>query len=71
MQSDSENGYCNEFDIYPRKTGDAVNPELGLTTRVDLNLTRKIEHKNHTVHIDNYFRSYDLFKMLKEKQICA
>lgn len=71
MQSDSENGYCNEFDIYPRKTGDAVNPELGLTTRVVLNLTRKIEYKNHTVNIDNYFTSYDLFKMLKEKQIFA
>jgi hypothetical protein len=41
--SDSEHGYCNEFEIYTGKSGDHVNAKLGLTTRVALNLIKKIE----------------------------
>jgi hypothetical protein len=42
MRADSENGYCNEFEIYTGKSGDHVNAKLGLTTRVVLNLTKQI-----------------------------
>jgi hypothetical protein len=59
IRADSENGYCNEFEIYTGKSGDHVNAKLGLTTRVVLNLTKKIENKNHIVNIDNYFTSED------------
>ncbi|CAC5420393.1 unnamed protein product [Mytilus coruscus] len=69
MRADSENGYCNEFDIYTGKTGDTQNHELGLTSRVVVNLTRRLENKNHIVNIDNYFTSFDLFKILKGKKI--
>ena len=41
MRADSENGYCNEFEIYTGKSGDHGNAKLGLTTRVVLNLTKK------------------------------
>ncbi|CAC5417683.1 unnamed protein product [Mytilus coruscus] len=71
MRADSENGYCNEFDIYKGKTGDTQNHELGLTSRVVVNLTRRLENKNHIVNIDNYFTSFDLFKILKGKKIYA
>ena len=71
MRADSENGYCNEFDIYTGKTEDNQNSELGLTSRVVVNLTRRLENTNHIVNIDNYFTSFDLFKILKGKKIYA
>ena len=71
MRADSEHGYCNEFEIYTGKSGDHVNAKLGLTTRVALNLIKKIENKNHIVNIDNYFTSFDLYKMLIERQTYA
>jgi len=71
MRADSENGYCNQFDIYTGKSGDNINTGLGLCSRVVVNLTKAIENKNHIVNIDNYFTSYDLFKILSEKKIFA
>ena len=41
MRADSENGYCNEFDIYTGKSDDSTDV-IGLTSRVDLKLTEKI-----------------------------
>jgi hypothetical protein len=71
IRADSENGYYNEFEIYTGKSGDHVNAKLGLTTRYVLNLTKKIENKNHIVNIENYFTSFDLYKMLIERQTYA
>lgn len=71
MRADSENGYCNEFDIYTGITEDNQNSELGLTSRVVVNLTRRLENTNHIVNIDNYFTSFDLFKIFKGKKIYA
>ena len=70
MRADSENAYCNEFDIYTGKSDDSTDG-IGLTSRVVLKLTEKIAGKNHIVNIDNYFTSFNLFKMLMEKQIYA
>ena len=71
MRAYSENVYCNEFDIHAHKTEDNQNSELGLTSRVVINLTRRLENKNHIVNIDNYFTSFDLFQILKGKKIYA
>jgi hypothetical protein len=68
MRADSENGYINEFDIYTGKTRDNQNPELGLTSRVFIYLIRRLENKNHIVNIDHYFKIFDLFKILRERE---
>ena len=70
MRADSENGFCNEFEIYTGKKDD-VNHEIGLCTRVVLNLTEKIARKHHIVNIDNYFTSVDLLSRLKDRQTYA
>ena len=71
MWWDSENGNCNQFDIYTEKSGDNNNTGLGLCSRVVVNLTKAIENKNHIINIDNYFIRYDLFKVLSEKKSFA
>ena len=70
MREDSENGFCNKFEIYTGKKDD-VNHEIGLCTRVVLNLTEKIARKHHIVNIDNYFTSVDLLSRLKDRQTYA
>lgn len=62
MRADPTNGYVNEFQVYTGK--DNSNPEVGLATRVVLDLTRRISGRHHIVNVDNFFSSIDLFQRL-------
>ena len=65
MRADPTNGYTNEFQVYTGK--DAGTREVGLATRVVMDLTEKIWERNHIVNVDNYFTSPDLFEKLLQK----
>lgn len=66
MRANPENGYTHEFQVYTGKENNT--PEVGLSTRVVLDMSRKIWGRNHIVNIDNYFTSPDLLKrLLKQK----
>lgn len=67
-RADSANGFMNDFQIY---TGKEQQAEVGLTTRVVLDLTTDIAGKHHVVNMDNYFTSPDLFERLHEMDILA
>lgn len=62
MRGDPTNGYTNEFQVYTGK--EQGNREVGLSTRVVLDMTRKVWGKHHIVNIDNYFTSPDLLQKL-------
>ncbi|XP_033759441.1 piggyBac transposable element-derived protein 3-like [Pecten maximus] len=65
MRADSENGFVNEFQIYTGKHGDTnQHQQYGQSTRVVLELTKKIENRHHIVNIDNFFTSYELLSIL-------
>lgn len=62
MRSDPENGYTSEFQVY---TGREQNTrEVGLATRVVIDLTRKLFGKHHIVNTDNFFTSPVLCQQL-------
>lgn len=67
-RADSNNAYMNDFQVY---TGKEQQAEVGLTTRVVLDLTTGIAGKHHVVNMDNYFTSPDLFERLYEMDILA
>nr|CAH7727890.1 unnamed protein product [Callosobruchus chinensis] len=62
--ADSE-GYLYNFDIYTGKTKDYVEHLLG--EKVVLRLTQGLENKGHFLFFDNFFNTYSLQKLLKEK----
>ncbi|MCG8074811.1 MAG: hypothetical protein JAY75_01030 [Candidatus Thiodiazotropha taylori] len=62
MRADPTNGYTNEFQVYTGREGN--NREVGLATRVVLDLTRRIWGHFHIVNTDNYFTSPELAHQL-------
>lgn len=64
-----QNGYLYNFDIYTGKSDDYVEHSLG--EKVVLRLTEDLQQKNHTLFFDNYFNSYNLQKILKERGFYA
>ncbi|XP_050302054.1 piggyBac transposable element-derived protein 4-like [Anthonomus grandis grandis] len=61
--------YLYDFDIYTGKTDDYVEHSLG--EKVILRLTEDLQPKNHLLFFDNFFNSYMLLKILKERGIHA
>lgn len=62
MRADPTNGYVNEFQVYTGREGN--NREVGLATRVVLDLTRAIWGHHHIINTDNYFTSPTLADQL-------
>jgi hypothetical protein len=63
---ESSSGYCLSFEIY---TGDDVtDPTLPASTNVVLNMCEPLLDKGHTLFIDNWYSSPDLFRSLKDRQ---
>ena len=60
------NGYCFNFDLYCGKETTNKNSDLGVGSRVVLNMLECTEHpQGHTVYFDNYFTSRDLLLHLR------
>jgi hypothetical protein len=64
-----ESGYNLKFQIYTGKLNNTV--EVGLGSRVVLDLVQGLDNKNHLVYMDNYFSSYDLYTNLMSRNIYA
>ena len=67
MCAESKSGYVSEFDVYTSKKGDRV--ERGLGASVVMNLTKKIQNKNHHIYFDNFFTSINLLLELQRQSI--
>lgn len=69
----SKDGYMYQFDTYcGAKHVKPSMKSLPLGSRVVLDLLKNIEYPtDHTINFDNFFTSYDLMKILKEKQFRA
>ena len=67
-RADSANGYLNDFQVY---TGKEDRAEVGLATRVVLNLTTDIAGHHFIVNMDNFFSSPELFSQLYDMEILA
>lgn len=64
-----ETGYNLSFQIYSGKQTDSV--EVGLGSRVVLDLCKDFVNKNHLLFVDNFFTSPLLFIKLKQQNIFA
>ena len=62
MRADPKNGFVNEFQVYTGR--EENNREVGLATRVVLDMTRLIWGRGHIVNVDNYFCSPELLSRL-------
>ena len=67
--ADATNGYILEQQIYTGKTLEQTNPEVGLGTRVVLDLTQGYDHKGHIVVTDNFYTSPILAQKLQNRGI--
>lgn len=68
MLCDSK-GYNSRFEVYTGKK-DGIR-QIGLASRVVLDLCRDFCGKNHQLFVDNFFNSYELLLTLKENKIFA
>jgi len=62
--------YNLKFQVYTGKS-DVKGAEIGLGARVVMDMVENLPDKNHTVFMDNFFTSYNLFKILKDNLIYA
>ncbi|CAH1998105.1 unnamed protein product [Acanthoscelides obtectus] len=63
------NAYLYDFDVYTDKSDVYVEHSLG--EKVILGLTENFQQKNYLLFFDNFFTSYGLLKILKERGIHA
>ncbi|KAH3797952.1 piggyBac transposable element-derived protein 4-like [Dreissena polymorpha] len=69
VRADPVNGYVNDFQVYTGK--DANTAEVGLATRVVLDLSHELRGKWHIVNVDNFFTSPKLFDELLKQETYA
>lgn len=62
--------YNLKFQVYTGKS-DVLGVEKGLGARVVMDMVEDLANKNHIVYMDNFFTSYNLFKILKDNLIYA
>lgn len=62
--------YNLKFQVYTGKS-DVIGVEKGLGARVVMDMVENLSGKNDIVFMDNFFASYDLFKILKDNLIYA
>ena len=55
IRADPVNGYANDFQVYTGKVEGRA--EIGLCSRVVLDLVQGLDHKGHIVNTDNFFSS--------------
>lgn len=65
-----QSAYNLKFQKYTGKS-DIVSVEKGQGARVVMDLMDNLAKKNHILYMDNFFSSYNLYKILKDNQIYA
>jgi len=70
VRSDSNNGYVCQMNFYTGKQEGGAT-EVGLGAKVVTRLTRDLVGQNHSVYMDNFFSSIDLFRNLLTDKIYA
>lgn len=67
------NGLAYDFLLYQGKTTeyDETMKDFGVGAAVTLKLCDRIEKVGHSLYFDNYFNSYHLLQILRNKQIFA
>ena len=69
--ADSRNGYTVRLQIYAGKNSSLSNGDLGLCSRVVLELLDGLEDQCPKVYMDNYYTSPELFLALYNKKVNA
>lgn len=67
--ADATNGYVLQQQIYTGKNVEQRTPEVGLGTRVVLDLTQGYENQGYIVLTDNFYTSPTLAQKLLQKGI--
>ena len=67
--ADATNGYVLQQQIYTGKNVEQRTPEVGLGTRVVLDLTQGYENQGYIVVTDNFYTSPTLAQKLLQKGI--
>lgn len=61
-------GYNLKFQVYTSKC-DMMGVEKGLGATVVMDMMENLAYKNHIVYMDNFFSSYNLYKILQDNKI--
>ncbi len=67
--ADGKYGYISRIQIYTGKNSSLSQNELGLSTKVVLDLTNGLENSHHKLYVDNYYTSPILFLKLYQNGI--
>ena len=59
--ADGKYGYIKQIQIYSGKNSTLSQNELGLSTKVVLDLVKGLESSHHKLYVDNYYTSPLLF----------
>lgn len=57
-------GYLSNFDVYLGKASSSEQAELGMATKVVLNISRPFHNTNRHLYFDNFFNSMVLLEEL-------
>ena len=69
--ADGKYGYIKRIQIYIGKNSSLSKNELGLSTKVVLDLVKGLESSHHKLYVDNYYTSPILFLKLYQSGINA
>jgi hypothetical protein len=58
--ADAVTVYCYNFDVYFGKNAEVVKNNLGLSSKVVIELTKPLEMKGYQVYTDNFYTSPQL-----------
>lgn len=67
MVADAKTGYVSNYDIYLGKPCGSDRGEVGLATKVVLDLTQPFQHCNRHIFFDNFFTSVPLVEELLQR----
>ena len=62
--ADGKYGYIKKLQIYTGRNSTLSQNELGLSTKVVLDLIDGLENRHHKLYVDNYYTSPSLFLTL-------
>lgn len=62
--ADAVTAYCYNFDVYIGKNADVVKNNLGLSSKVVIELAKPLEMKGYQVYTDNFYTSPQLVDYL-------
>lgn len=67
VAADAVSAYCYNFEVYVGKDNNIVNRNLGLASRVVIEMTKPLHMKGHVVFTDNFYTSPELADFLYKR----